>query len=361
MFLVGATEAYRILSNLSTTNRISTFEHEGVNYTYLSEADIPNNVDFQASTFALATQCKAISQACGVKAVYGASLPFKCTSAFQGDLINEGGFPILSRITLMEDEALTTNITSGSKDLNLYYFGTYARVDLRGHIPGQKSLGQPDPPDPEIVRPISGGLAWVLSCSTTVYEVAYSRVNGTVQAYSVTRANASLGGIIVAPTNEDFAQGDFDIAARISSFLYENSQDLANEWASLYSQIALGLSAGIMSPRLNIRQQTRSSFLVARIPKVPLFVLICLNLLYAAVGILLALYCTCFCAPRTTKDIQARLTVAGLVAFCFEPRQRASGPAEEIEDLFTEKIESGTSRRVGIRPVDEGGWRYELL
>lgn len=358
MFLVGATEAYRILSNPSTTNRISTFEHEGVNYTYLGEAGIPNNVDFQTSTFALATQCKAMSQACGLKPDYGTSLPFKCTSAFHGDLIN-GGI-LMSRIKLMEDEALTIDIIYGSKDLNPYYFGIYARVDTRGHIPGSIFLGQPDSTDPEIVRQFRGGLAWVLSCSTTVYEVAYSRVNGTVQAYSVTRANASLGGIIAAPTNEDFAQSDFDIAARISSF-HENSQDLTNEWATLYSQIALGLSAGIMSPRLNIRQQTRSSFLVARIPKVPLFVLIGLNLLYAVVGILLALYCAWFCAPRTTKDTQARLTVAGLVAFCFEPRQRAWGPAEEIEDLFTEKIESGTSGRVGIRPVDEGGWRYELL
>lgn len=354
---MGAREAYLVLSNLSTTNRISTFEHEGVNFTYLGETDIPNNVDFQASTFALATQCKAMSQACGVKSVYGSPLPFKCTSAFWGDLVQEGG-SILSRINLMEDEAFTTNITYGSKDLNPYYFGTYARVDSRGDTPGVR--GQPDPIDPEIVRPYKGGLAWVLGCSTTVYEVAYSRVNGTVQAYSVTRANASLGGIISAPTNEVFAQTDFDIAARISSF-HDNSQDLANEWASLYSQIALGLSAGIMSPRLNIRQQTRESFLVARIPKLPLFVLIGLNLLYAVVGILLALYCAYFCAPRTTKDIQARLSVAGLVAFCFEPRQRAWGPAEEIEDLFTEKIENGTSGRVGIRPVDEGGWRYELL
>lgn len=372
-FLVGATEAYRTLSNVSTTNRLSTFEYEGVNYTYLGEANIPNNVDFQASTFALATQCKAISQACGLNAAYGASTPFKCMSAFQGDLTaegevptTEGGIPV--GIVLMEDETLTTNITSVSKDLNPYYFASYALVDTRGHTPGQSSMGESSPSDPEIVRPLHGGSAWILSCSTTVYEATYSRVNGTVQADSMTMANATLGGIIAAPTNEGFASSDFVIAARVASF-HDNSQDLANEWASLYSQIALGLSTGIMTPRLNIQQQTRSSFLVACVPKLPLFVLIGLNLLYAVVGILLALYCTCFCAPRTTKDVQARLTVAGLVAFCFEPRQQACGPAEEIEDLFTEKSKGksssgggrSTSGRVSIRPVEEGGWSYALL
>lgn len=356
---MGASEAYQTLSNVSSINRIFTFEHEGVAYTYLGEANIPNNVDFQASTFALTTQCKAISKACGLTAAYGASTPFTCTSAFQGDVTAlKGGGPI--GIVLLEDDTLTTNITFGSKDLNPYYFGTWALVDTQGHLPGQSSLGGILQDDPEIVTPVHGGVAWVLSCATTVYEVAYSSINGTVQALSITPANATLGGIIAAPTNEGFGQSDIEIAARISSFS-TTSQELADKWAALYSQTALGLSAGVMSPRSNIQQQTRSIILVARVPKLPLFVLIGLNLLYSLVGILLALYAACFSSPSATRDIQARLTVAGLAAICFESRQQACGAVEHIRDLFTEKIDRGTSSRVGIKPAEEGGWSYTSL
>jgi hypothetical protein len=356
---MGASEAYQTMSNVSSLNRIYTLEHQGTAYTYLGEANIPNQIDFQASTFALTTQCTPISQACGLIAAYGASTPFSCTSAFQGDVTAlRSGRPI--GIVLLEDDTLTTNITFGSKDLNPYYFGTWALVDTQGHLPGQASLGRLLQEDPEIVTPVHGGLAWVLSCSTTVFELAYSRINGTVQALSVTRANASVGGIIAAPTNEGFGQSDIEIAARISSFS-TTSQELANKWAALYSQTALGLSAGVMSPRSNIKQQTRSSILVARVPKLPLFVLIGLNLLYALLGILLALYAACFSSPSTTKDIQARLTVAGLAAVCFEPRQRACGPAGHIRDLFTERMDWGTSSRVGIKPAVEGGWSYASL
>lgn len=368
-FLMGATEAYQTLSNVSVINRISTFVHEGVTYTYLGEAYISDSVDFKASTFALATHCKAVSQACGL-VTYGASIPFKCSSGFQGDFTASGGVRLIG-ITLLEDDTLTTNITTGSKDLNPYYFGTWALVDTQGDLPGKSSVGESLQSDPEIVTPVHQGMAWVLSCSTTVYEVTYSNINGTIKALSVTPANVSLGGIIAAPTNEHFGQADFEIATRQSSFS-ANSQDLADAWASLYSQIALGLSAGVMSPRTNIQEQFRTSILVARVPKLPLFVLIGLNLLYALLGILLALYCTFFSAPNTTKDIKARLTVTGLVAFCFEPRHRACGPAEQIEDLFTEKDGEGESEsetsasasasaRVGIKPADEGGWSFALL
>lgn len=134
---MGASEAYQTLNNLSSLNRISTFEHEGSDYTFLTEANIPSEVSFQATTFALRTQCNAISRACDLTPAYGASTPFRCTSAFQGDVTalednNLRGTRAASspiRIIFLEDSTLTTNITYGSKDLNPYYYGTWARVD----------------------------------------------------------------------------------------------------------------------------------------------------------------------------------------------------------------------------------------
>lgn len=263
-------------------------------------------------------------------------------------------------MVFLTDYTLITNITFGSRDLNPYYFGTWARVDTQGHLPGQSSSGIAVQNDPDIVTPVHGGMAWVLNCSTTVYETNYSMTNGTVKALSVTPANASLGGIIAAPTHEDFALSNLEIAANVASFS-ANAHELADTWAALYSQTALGLSAGVMSPRPNIRQQTSSTILVARIPKVPLFVLVGLNALYAAVGIVLALYAACFTKRRATKDVQARLTVEGLAATCFEERPLSGGAVSRIEDLFAERMDKGRSARIGLKPVDEGGWKYVKL
>lgn len=106
-------------------------------------------------------------------------------------------------------------------------------------------------------------------------------------------------------------------------------------WTTGFSTMVLGLSAGIMSPRETIKEQARISTLVARVPKAPLVVLVFLTLLYAAVGILLA----CMAARAgvgETKNVQGRLSVAGLAAKCFESEDRYEGPTKEIPDLFAE-------------------------
>ena len=235
---------------------------------------------------------------------------------------------------------------------------TWALVDRQGQLPEESSGGESLQSDPEIASPLHGGMAWVISCSTMVYEATYSNINGTIQALSITLANTSLGGIIATPISVGFGQVDLEMAARQSSF-NANSQDLADEWAGLYSQIALGLSTGVMSPRLNIRQQTRSSILVSRVPKLPLFILIGLNLLYALSGILLALYSAFFSAPRATKDIQVRLTVAGLVVFCFEPRHRACGRRNRLKTFSPRKMEyyerARKARELASRLGTKGG------
>lgn len=207
---------------MSATNWISTFELDGVTYTYLGEAAIPNNVDFKASTFALATQCKAVSQACGLIAPYAASTPFKCSSGFRGDLSAAGGGSPIG-ITLLEDDTLTTNITFGSKDLNPYYVGTWALVDTQGHLPGKSSITDSLLDDPEIVRPVHGGMAWVLSCSTTVYEATYSNINGTIQGLSVTPANATLGGIIAASRPSELISESRTFSTRYEQCLNPNA------------------------------------------------------------------------------------------------------------------------------------------
>lgn len=361
VFLQGASEAYQTLNNLSTTNQIANFELDGHTYSLIIDAKLPKDVDFQASTFALNTECKPISKECGLVGLAGTSTPFNCSSGFAGDATSledadrvgyrRAASPV-GMILLNPD--VQTNISLGSKDLNPFYLGTWAAVDNQNTLSNATSQ-EILQSDPEIATPVHGGLSWVFLCTVSVYDATYSWINGSISTPTLTSANTSVGGLIAAPLAENFGLSNLEIATRIASFSL-TAQDVANKWATLFSQIALGLSAGVMSSRTNLQEQTRTEILVARIPKVPLFTLIGLNLLYATVGLALALYAMCVSRPHAARDAQARLSVAGLAAR-FEEPNLSQRPVAKVEDLFAER-EGKECERIGLVQTQEGGWRY---
>ena len=183
---MGANEAYAAVNNVSSMNQISSFTINGIEYAVLLPASIPQSTDFRAATFALSTQCTPVSQSCNLKAFSGASTPFNCSTGFHGDATalkqstssRRASSPV-GYVLLSEWEG-KSNITIGSKDINPFFVGTWAMVDAQGHL-----VGAPDPlaqlaKDPEIVTPVHGGLAWVLKCNTSVYDLAYTYTNGTI-------------------------------------------------------------------------------------------------------------------------------------------------------------------------------------
>ena len=242
-------------------------------------------------------------------------------------------------------------------DMNPFFVGTWAMVDTQGHL-----VGAPDPSlqltkDPEIVKPNHGGLAWVLKCNTSVYDLVYTYRNGTITETLLSLANASTGGLVAAPMNEDFPLSNLEIATKVASFS-SNAQQLADKWAKSYSQTALGLSAGVMTSKPSSLEHQRTPILVARIPKAPLFTLVALNLIYVIIGLGLALY------AMLTSDfaggvaaIRQRLTIPGLIAECFEDSRRAPQGWNEVERLFAENDGKGLSGRVAAEEGENGGWR----
>ena len=211
--------------------------------------------------------------------------------------------------------------------------------------------------DPEIVTPVHGGMAWVLKCQASVYDLTYTWLNSTIRNPDLTLSNASVGGLIAAPTNHDFALPSYEIAAKVASFS-PTAQELANKWANLFSQTALGLSVGVLSPRPNILEQSRTEKLVARVPKAPLFVLVILNLVYAALGLVLAVYGLFSGVKSGTGAARQRLTVPGVVAECFEDQARARPGRNKVEECFAEKGGNGYSRRLGVGEAADGGTSF---
>jgi len=87
-----------------------------------------------------------------------------------------------------------------------------------------------------------------------------------------------------------------------------------------------------------------------------------LNLLYAVVGVVLAVIAA-MAKPAESKNVQGRLSVAGLVAACFEEKERVEGPAREIEDLFAERkdrVSDHGCKNVSIVESELGGWKYNV-
>ena len=293
-------------------------------------------------------------QECNLRSQLGAWTPSHCTDVFCGDSdsCEKLEFEKIYMYTNSTfTSTFTTNITK-PQDLNPFTFGTLGYVDTDGYLPG----GTPTPlrEDPKIVRPQHRGIAWILGCGSTVYDLTYSWVDGSIREPALQTSNGTTARIFAAPLGHKFADTTLANAAILAS-LNDNSQDLARTWSTIFSQAGIALSAGVMSPHQNLLEQPRTSRLVARVPKAPLFTLVGLNLSYAVVGIILA-FVAMSSKPRHTREVQARLSLAGLAAACFESRERNEIAAKKMEDLFEER--DGGSERVGVVQTEQGGWGY---
>lgn len=349
---------------MSNINQVLTFNADGQDYAFLGDATRAGNVDFQASTFAAATSCQPISRKCNLQAESGVSTPYNCTPAFSGDLTgcpddDASRCPDPANIYFFADPAYTKPVGHSNDTQNPLYFGITALVRTNFGVAGldsSNSLAN----DSEIITPIHGGLSWILGCQTTIYETQYTWNNGSFGDAVPTVANTSMAALYAAPFATSLVQNPLQNINTIAGFS-NSSAELARIWSTQFSQAIMALSAGVMSPRINLQEQTRTTFLVTRVPRTPLFALLGFNLLYALVGLLLGLIALCF-DPSGSKAVQARLSVAGISAALFEDQGRNKNPSKTIEGLFGENTTTagGERRRIGVIQTDRGGWTYKL-
>jgi hypothetical protein len=139
--------------------------------------------------------------------------------------------------------------------------------------------------------------------------------------------------------------------------LSTSAQEIADKIALSYSTVALAIGAQAVIPGPALAAQERSSFLVSRVPAAPLFALVISNLLFAVMGIVLAIVALAT-SGGNVREIQARLSIVGLVADRFESR-RGAGGVEKMEELFEESEGQG-SLRVAIDQGNGVGYGYRL-
>ncbi|KIX00993.1 uncharacterized protein Z518_10059 [Rhinocladiella mackenziei CBS 650.93] len=355
VFLIGANEAARVMGNTSTTNPVHDVIIDGKHMAYLGPAQNPVGPDYRAEALAMYTQCSQIGRHCDLHTEAGSLLPFQCTDAFYGDLgipnINgeeaDGvtGLALRSAgIVFYQDTALTqlANLSSGSgsgesfltRAANPHYIGVWAKVEL--------PATERQTADGNVVVPGHGGASWILNCSAAAYQIKHDNINGSIQHATAEMANGSVGTILNAANYYGFGKVALETAAYAAS-QYNDTQKMADSWAMAYSSAAIALSSGIMAGRTDLEEQQRSTKLVSRVPKAPLYTLVCLNTIYAMLGIVLAVLAW-RSNPSDTNELRERLSTSGLVAALFEG-DRAEKPIDQKREMFAGEIREGGSRR----------------
>ncbi|KAL6821671.1 hypothetical protein J3E69DRAFT_382184 [Trichoderma sp. SZMC 28015] len=345
-YLVSASEAFKVLHNASTINRVNYFPSDQPQAVlYLGDAASSPNVDFKASTFAVSTQCQPITYEC--THMHPNDSKFNCTPALTGDF-NTLSAPV--GVKLFSNSSLTENLSFTYQ--NPVYFATWA---VKEQI-DSKSFAN----DPGVAyhSDTVETLSWILNCSSTVYEATYIWVNGTVTSFNTTLANSTLGGIMSGPFGSDRVNAALQCAANFAS-AGNSSADIAETTATFMSHAVLSLSVGAISSRKNIIEQSRSRILVTRVPIIPFYLLITLKALYVCGIILLAAIIMIGSHPKEAAGVKSQLTIDGLVGTIFrEDKLQVSQVSEEMGSDF-HKIEEREVKVALLKRTEE--WTYATV
>ena len=114
---------------------------------------------------------------------------------------------------------------------------------------------------------------------------------------------------------------------------------------------------------LNIAEQQRLPLLVSQVRKTAFFTFIATILALVSLGVAMMILAV-FGFRKGSRDVEARLSIPGLVSSRFEPESVSSAHVRQIKNLFEENGSSkrGTkaaASRIGILQNSQGGWSFE--
>ena len=343
----------KVLSNISDTMTIQIYSTGQDQYAYIASPETPrlSLLDYTVSTYAIHSQCSPVTSQCAnANDVSGVGTTYNCPFAFQGRVNTAVGASNSVTMAYFTDSTGSSNNTDKTLIGNPYYYSAVILANMRNARPAALQN------DPEVLSGGHGGATIVVvGCTSTVYDVEYSSVNGTIKDWKTSKSNSSMT-LIVQGTQRRTDVGNPNLiqAASIAG-LGNSAQAIADQFALAYSQTALAVSSGAFEPRAARASQVRDRILVARVPKAPLFALVAANLLLVLLGIILAIVAL-IAVRGNTGEAQARLSIPALVAALFEVRMAT--PVNEVEDMFEERHgEQGP--RIGFAKAVEGGWVFQ--
>jgi hypothetical protein len=353
-YLTNGSIVFATLANVSSTNQVELIVQDSLTYAILSDPSTAADLDYSTTTFGVSTSCKPIGAECNWFQPMGDTATFNCAPLvdFRGECLSEIGM-VQYELQFYENSAGTQNASDVSF-VNPFYFAFSVNIDSVDEYYGEPGYMMEDPNSNIPDR----GLCAIHWCEVSVFDVSYSRVNGSIVSLSATQSNATLGGMVLSPLLNAFVIDKWMESLRLAAFT-NNSQAMADQFALTVSQTGIGLISGQLSPRLNYEEQVRFSILAARVSKAPLYTLVILCLLYSLFGIVLGILALYFSGEADIQELQVRLGIPALVAEAFES-DRSGRQVEKVEELFQEWDSKG-NKTICAKRNAKGGLKFEAL
>ncbi|KAJ5639215.1 uncharacterized protein N7484_007077 [Penicillium longicatenatum] len=212
--------------------------------------------------------------------------------------------------------------------------------------------------NPNFLRSLHGGIAFVLGCKSTVYDVEYDRVNGSITRFDTRPSNTSVSNIWQATISNYGTDWTLPVKQAMTDalFMTNTSRAFADMIALSFSKASMAMGTQGIEPRLALALQRQITTLVASIPMAPLIAFVVVSLLFVVTSMLLTVLAIWASKLEQVRYIQASLGTVGLVADRFE-NNSLKRDAASVEGFFAEYV-SKTSRRVAIETDKESGYIY---
>ncbi|UZP36982.1 hypothetical protein NXS19_004798 [Fusarium pseudograminearum] len=354
-FLINSEPSLELLANVSSTNMVQqTADSTGKSYAFIGLRPTSRNanVDYTATSFGATSQCKVVTNHCiNEDGISGPQAKYDCDFGPVQGIIPTTQVDAMV-LTYFTDSSLKDNSSVLVSLPNPYYFTAIVSVNQNLGRNVKRGLIN----DPDIASGLHGSTLFALLCSTKVLDWKYTSINGSVTSFSYTPSNASTTNIVMGTQGYTHV-GDSYVLQQTSFDVWQSdtAQELANRFAKTYSRTVLGAIGGALLSAPAIEAQTRSSKLVAKVPKGPLACLVVANLLLVLLGLILTVLAF-LALSGDVGDVQARLGITSLVAAHFEA-DKGEVAVEKIDHLFQER-NGGDGPRVGVERSALGGWKF---
>lgn len=343
-FLPGEGEAGNILFGASNLTQIHNHtDTAGSVFWYLGSPSQNSVQDYQAKTIATISQCQPMTrQQCNITYTENNGTErFQCNENFVGSFgltglnvsatgVEENGAPNIgvafsgnSELTEVTGEILSARPNSYYTTLdpqiyttNPLYYGVWAFGFPGPDITG----GIVDNDDSYYWGDLHGGV-WMLNCSTMVYDVTYSWVNGTVTSFNKSMSSPELAALLTGPLavgSSPYVRNSLtSVAMAAGSANY--SAGIARIFSNEFSKLLLAYSVGALETQVVLKQQDRFTIAdIARVPMIPLYLLLATKGLYVLAVIVLAIAAYAFTHPAETEIVKDQLSVKGLTSAHFD-------------------------------------------
>ncbi|KAL2395313.1 hypothetical protein ABEF93_003711 [Exophiala dermatitidis] len=348
--------------------------------------------DYRAETTGVVTTCTPISSECQWKSWGHLDLysQFNCSDEFYGvlgkaaNVSNAGtvvsdpdvpplgfkpgaglqyGFYMDNQLTQQYDS--TGNFGPFMTDtqlINPVYLGIASRFASTSQRAGVNMSS-----DQGVHKGPTSNIDFVLQCQYTTYLVDYSWVNSTARINKLTPSpNGTLAEIYHG----------YDLVGSVSAFdsdlqdmilqaaLASDPTELAASFATSYSARVMSVIGPFLSTRDNIAEQTRTSLLVAKVPKAPLAILASCCLAYVLFGVVTAVFAYRALSRVDVRDLafQFGLPALGLHAFRDPVTDQSAWAVDDAgHRLFDETNVKTETMRVAVEGGPRSGYVLKSL